>query len=131
MKTDNKNTDILLIEPDAMLANSFYEFLNVVGYSVQIEHSAQDAIVALNEFKPKLIILELQLKSHNGIEFLHEIRSHTDLQKIPVLLVTFVPESAIFISEKQKKLHNICGYLYKPQTSLKNIVSEVSELIAK
>ena len=27
MKTDNKNTDILLIEPDAMLANSFYEFL--------------------------------------------------------------------------------------------------------
>lgn len=123
----SKHNDILLVEPDIILAKTYTQSLKNVGYQVDYIGGAQQAITAIDKAKPKLIIMELQLKTHNGIELLYELRSYPDTMQMPIILLTFVPESII---QNLKKQFNIVAYLYKPQTSLEKLLKTVEEAIS-
>lgn len=125
---NNKRIDILLVEPDSLVAEVFQKALQGKGYSVLSVASAQQAITVINKQKPKIIILELQLRLHNGIELLNEIRSYPDTSEIPVILLTYVPEQDIlpFIRGKQYKVEK---YLYKPQTTIEKLLKYVNEVM--
>ena len=119
---------ILLIEPDRLLAESYVRALQSAGHQVSAAGGAQAAIMAADAVKPDLIILELQLVEHSGIEFLYEFRSYPDWQGIPVLIQTQVPRGEF--ADNWQLLQDELGvraYLYKPRTSLSQLVSSVSE----
>lgn len=130
MMKNRKFYDVLLIEPDIQLAKTYISALKSTGIKVGHAQSAQSAIILINQYKPKLIILELQLKKHNGIEFLNELGSYVDLQDIPVVLLTFIPESSIKLIREQKARLNIVDYLYKPRTSLEQLINMTREILA-
>lgn len=117
---------ILLIEPDRILAESYVLALQAAGHEVQAAGSAQAAIMSADVIKPDVVVLELQLVEHSGIEFLYEFHSYPDWQNIPVLLQTGVPQSEFKDSWQllQREL-GVKEYLYKPRTSLKQLVSAV------
>lgn len=119
---------ILLIEPDRVLAESYVQALLHAGHEVQAAGSAQAAILSADAIAPDLVILELQLVEHSGIEFLYEFRSYTDWQDVPVLLQTNVPRSEF--ADSWQLLNRELGvktYLYKPRTSLNELITTVSE----
>jgi DNA-binding response OmpR family regulator len=120
---------ILLVEPDAVLANTYRKALEENGHQVTTAHSAQSAIVGADKHTPDLVILELQLSGHSGIEFLYEFRSYQDWQAVPVLIQTQVPPSEF--NSNWQILRNelgVANYLYKPHTSLKHLTNSVNEL---
>jgi DNA-binding response OmpR family regulator len=123
---------ILIIEPDRILANIYREVLELQGYSVMICASAQSAIFGADEQSPDLVILELQLIGHSGIEFLYEFRSYTEWQAIPVIVHTQVPAGEFVDSWRfmQEEL-GIRAYFYKPLTSLETLQTTVNELVAQ
>jgi len=49
---------------------------------------AQAAVHAADERQPDVVVIELQLPAHNGVEFLHEFRSYPEWQWIPVVVNT-------------------------------------------
>jgi two-component system phosphate regulon response regulator PhoB len=118
---------ILLIEPDRLLAESYVQALEHAGHDVQAAGGAQAAILSADAIRPDLIILELQLVEHSGIEFLYEFRSYTEWQNIPVLLQTNVPRSEFTDNWQllQEEL-GVKSYLYKPRTSLRQLLAAVS-----
>lgn len=120
---------ILLVEPDRVLAKTYAEALNRSDHHVVAAATAQSAIEAADAFKPDLVILELQLVEHSGIEFLYEFRSYSDWQRIPVLIHSQVP--ATEFSENADLLKSELGvhaYLYKPHTSLRELLAYVNDL---
>jgi len=120
---------ILIVEPDRALGNIYSEALNSVGYHTVVASSAQTALHAIDENLPNLIILELELATHNGIEFLYELRSYIEWQSIPVLILSQVTPNK---SAKQPKAWgqlNVAGYLYKPSTKLSNLIAKVGAII--
>ncbi len=119
---------ILLIEPDLVLAKIYSKALNAVGYEITVMGQAQSAILALDAQLPDLIILEPQLVGHSGIEFLYELRSYADLQNIPVLIHSFVQLEAFNQSREVLRTLNVVGYLYKPQTSLQQLITLVQTM---
>jgi len=119
---------ILLIEPDRRLAATYQQALESAGHRVVAAAGAQAAIMAADAAKPDLVILELQLVEHSGIEFLYEFRSYLDWQAVPVIIQTHVPSSEF--DDSRHLLHDELGvqaYLYKPRTSLRRLVTEVNE----
>lgn len=119
---------ILLIEPDRLLAESYVGALQAAGHQVKAASGAQAAIMTADAAVPDLVILELQLVEHSGIEFLYEFRSYPDWQNIPVLVQTHVPQSEF--ADNWQLLQGELGvraYLYKPRTSLRELVSNVSQ----
>lgn len=118
---------ILLVEPDRLLARTYEQALAGAGYQVVTVAGAQDAITAADRTGPDLIILEIQLVEHSGIEFLYEFRSYPEWQTTPVLIHTGVPPAEF--NDSRAILGRELGvdvYLYKPRTSLKQLLDTVS-----
>jgi DNA-binding response OmpR family regulator len=121
---------ILLIEPDRLLAETYFLALNDAGHQVMACAGAQSAVMVADRQQPDLVILELQLVEHSGIEFLYEFRSYAEWQDIPAIIHSLVPPSEFETSRRllEKEL-GVKAYLHKPHTSLRHLLSTVSEHI--
>ncbi|CAN5353948.1 N/A [soil metagenome] len=113
---------ILLVEPDRVLAKTYHQSLVSAGHEVHTCNSAQAAIIAADQICPDVVVLELQLVAHSGVEFLYEFRSYPDWQDIPVVVHTSVPPNrfASNFADVRTQLR-ISQYLYKPLTSLRQL----------
>lgn len=123
-------TKLLLVEPDKILATTYSDFLQAHGHVVVCAFSAQAAIVSLDSFEPDLIILELQLPGHNGVEFLYELRSYTDLQVVPVLVHTSIPKGSFANADTVLAALGVTDYLYKSMSSLRQLAAAVANRTA-
>lgn len=83
------------------------------------------AINVADKKRPDLIIMELQLAAHNGIEFLYELRSYPDWQSVPVIINSLVPPTEFSSNEVFWREMTVRAYLYKPQASLAKLLRTV------
>lgn len=121
---------ILLIEPDAVLARQYQQALEHAGHMVIVAHGAQSAILSADQHMPDVVLLELQLSTHSGIEFLYEFRSYPEWQSIPVIVMSFIPEREFASSRTllSREL-GVTQYLYKPHMPLHQLVREVQQIV--
>ena len=122
-------SQVLLIEPDKLLAETYAQTLIDAGHSVFPCASAQAAIITADQSKPDVVILEIQLIEHSGIEFLYEFRSYAEWQDVPVIILSQVPPGEF--SGSLSLIRNQLGvrtYLYKPLTSLRALLASVDQL---
>lgn len=117
--------NVLLVEPDRLLATNYSTALKKAGHKVVWRSSGQTALHAAEQTTPDVVLLELQMPGHNGLEFLYELRSYPEWQDIPVILLTLVPDMALHAEEPVLERLRITGYLYKPQTKLSHVVRAV------
>ncbi len=120
---------IILIEPEAVLAQTLAQSLKRRGHKVMICTNAQDAIHGVDSYKPDVVILELQLPIHNGIEFLYELRSYQDWQEVPVIIHSQVPPSLKAISPMLWDKLQIKAYHYKPMTKLETLNNSIDNIL--
>jgi CheY-like chemotaxis protein len=123
---------VLLLEPNTLLATTYQAALEHAGLTVAVAAGAQAGIHAADQQRPDVIVLELQLPRHNGIEFLHELRSYPEWQHIPVVVHTSLPPTA---TEATKAvLHDSLGVttvLYKHATPLADLIGAVRSQLAR
>ena len=119
---------VLLLEPDRVLSRTYAQALEHVGHWAYGAQTGQEAIEALETFKADVIVLELQLAGHGGIEFLHELRSYPEWQNLPVIINTNLPPQALaplWAALQRDAGVTIC--LYKPRTNLQQFLRAVNE----
>lgn len=117
--------NLLLIEPDKLLAASLKLALDQAGWQVSCARSAQAAISVLDQAEADVILLEPQLGLHNGIEFLYELRSYADWQEIPIIIHS--ANRAILdqeFAEAWRQL-GVSTLLYKPTTTTGQLIKAV------
>jgi DNA-binding response OmpR family regulator len=124
--------NILLIEPDAVLARTYVQALERAGHTVALAHGAQAAINAADATRPDLVLLELQLVAHSGIEFLYEFRSYADWLNIPVIILSNVPPAEFRDSARVLKAQlGVVAYYYKPHVTLQNLLHIVDTSVVR
>lgn len=122
--------NILMLEPDRILANTYRQAFELDGHNVRRTVSAQDAVFQVDELAPDVILVEIQLVAHSGIEFLYELRSYAEWQKIPVLIHSSIPPLEFEDSmELFKNMLHVRAYLYKPHTTLQSLLRAVREVV--
>jgi len=121
--------DILLIEPDKLLGDIYKKGLKRQGLKVELCNSAQTAVNLLDKHLPQLIIMEIQLAEHNGIEFLYELRSHEDWKLIPVIINSLIPADDIGLTADSQKELGVKVIAYKPQTKLEDLIKYTDNLV--
>ena len=88
----------------------------------------QSAIDWIDDNGPvDLVITELLLGEHNGLEFINELRSHHDWMNIPVVIQTTVPPSQHVLSTEDWRRLGVVSYLYKPTTKLADLARVVRQ----
>jgi DNA-binding response OmpR family regulator len=119
--------DVLLVEPDKLLASTYRRALVHAGYTVTHVTSGQDAVDTADAVTPKLILLELQLPAHNGLEFLYELRSYREWQTIPVIVNTLIPPDELgWAIESLKRELGVKAWHYKPQTDIQALLRSIA-----
>ncbi|MEO5949104.1 MAG: response regulator [Candidatus Saccharimonas sp.] len=83
MKT---SVTVLVIEDDQWLSAQFQRLLNRAKFVVHTVNNALDGMAAIDTHKPDVIILDIFMPGPNGIVLLHEIRSHSDLVRVPIII---------------------------------------------
>lgn len=122
-------TNILLIEPDIILAKSLSKYLEEQGYKISVCHNADGALTLLDKTDTDLIIMELLLPANGGVELIYEIRSYQDLKELPVIVLSFVPFGRAGITRLNMKSLGINAYLYKPATSNQDLTLAIDDVL--
>lgn len=119
--------NILLVEPDKILGQSLFATFEKAGHAVIWKRTAQTALDGLDEQQPDVVVLEIQLGLHNGIEFLYEIRSYTEWKHIPVIVHTMNQHTHHETFVEPFKQLGVEAVLYKPRTTTKQLLEAITE----
>lgn len=79
---------IVVVEDDAWLAEQYLRTLRRAGYEVYHAPHAPAAIEVIDQAQPHVILMDVLLTGTTALALLHELRSHVDLAKIPIVLAT-------------------------------------------
>lgn len=87
--TDSKPTgNLLVVEDDVDVRERLCRSLREQGWTVTESGDGADALSRIREQRPDLMILDLMLPKVNGFDVLEELQKDSDLQRIPVIVVT-------------------------------------------
>ncbi len=120
---------ILIVEPDNELGKQYQSLVIGQGYQAKLAQSSDDALSLIDSYSPDVVVLELQMIEHNGLELLYELRSYVDWDDIKIVLNTSVKQSLLKKSPVYSRL-NIAKYLYKPDTPPSKLLSAIESVVS-
>lgn len=82
------NNRVVVVEDDEWLAAQYVRMLRRAGYEAYHAPHALEAIDVIDKAAPGVIVLDVLLAGTTALALLHELKSHTDLAAIPVVLAT-------------------------------------------
>jgi CheY-like chemotaxis protein len=105
------NRKILVVEDDQPILDLMDLLIRKLGYDPVLMPNGIDALKAVAEDRPLLILLDIMMTPINGWEFLERLRSNPELADLPVILFTASPS----VDEKMAQLQDKnLGVLQKP-----------------
>jgi DNA-binding response OmpR family regulator len=99
--------DILILEDDPDLGPMLSDFLEAHGFRPHLVTDGRDALSALVDLRPLLMLVDLMMPGMNGAEFLGVIRNTPHLAGIPRVIMTGANDRMIGVRED-------APVLYKP-----------------
>ena len=79
---------ILVVEDNALNIKLFCDLLNAHGHQTEPVIDSREALGAAREFKPDLVITDIQLPHVTGIELMRQLRADEELKDVPIMAVT-------------------------------------------
>lgn len=81
-----KAAKVLIIEDDAWFAEQHRRTLEGAGFTVRLAADGVAGIDAIDAETPDALVIDMFLPGPNALVLLHELQSHSDLAKIPVVI---------------------------------------------
>jgi len=104
---------ILIVEDNTRNMKMFDALLQAAGYSVVQAVDGHSGFNAAKEYRPDLIIMDIQLPDISGLEVTAMIKELDDLSHIPIIAVT----AFAMKGDREKMLDGGCDdYIAKPIT---------------
>ena len=96
-KPNNNSLEILLVEDSPTQAENLRHLLEVNGYQVRTASNGREALAAVENGTPALVISDIVMPEMDGYEFCKEIKSRSQSTNLPVILLTSLsgPEDII------------------------------------
>jgi DNA-binding response OmpR family regulator len=79
-------TRVLVVEDEPALARGLGDHFRDEGYEVRVVGRGDQAIPAVRDFRPNLVVLDILLPGRSGLDVLRHLRAEGDL--VPILMLT-------------------------------------------
>ncbi|PIU68925.1 response regulator [candidate division WWE3 bacterium CG06_land_8_20_14_3_00_42_16] len=123
---DTTKTKILIIEDDFYIHDLYKRQLEKEGFEVRVAEDGQKGFSLFQDFKPKVVLLDLMLPAQSGFDVLRSIKENEDTKSTVVLLLTNVTQDE---SIKEGFKLGADGYLVKSAYTPAQVVSEVKTFL--
>jgi two-component system, cell cycle response regulator DivK len=120
---------VMIVEDNELNMKLFNDLLRANGYNTLPMRNGYEALDALKEQRPDLIIMDIQLPEISGLEVTKRIKQDADetLRRIPVIAVTAF---AMKGDEERIRQGGCEGYLSKP-ISVASFIATVKSFIGE
>jgi len=95
----NQAIRILLIEDNESLTELMEEIFRIEGYHSKCVPDIDNIFALLDEYMPKLVMLDYLLPNVNGGELCCQIKHHPDYCKIPVIIYSAFSKELISVDD--------------------------------
>jgi two-component system cell cycle response regulator DivK len=102
---------VMIVEDNELNMKLFNDLLRANGYETLLMRNGYEALDALKEERPDLIIMDIQLPEISGLEVTKRIKQDESIRHIPVIAVTAF---AMKGDEERIRQGGCEGYLSKP-----------------
>lgn len=99
---------VLIVEDNPLWAELLGRYATNVGAIFRTAVSPGQALELLDEWPPDIIVLDLLLTGETGMALLHELRSHEDLARIPIVVC-----SSVEVTDRQLQPYGVAAVLDK------------------
>lgn len=83
---------LLIVEAEVTLAEVTAFRLELLGFSVQIARSAEEAYLLIEQKKPDLMIVDLKLARASGVALIEQLAAEAETAEIPVIALSLDAE---------------------------------------
>jgi len=87
---DNSHAEILVVDDDAMSRRVLAQLLSAAGYNCRVCKDGSEALDAIRDRPPSVLLLDFDMPGPNGAEVLRRLRSDEDpaIAQIPAIMLT-------------------------------------------
>jgi DNA-binding response OmpR family regulator len=120
------NRTILFVETDTTVLVTYGKLLQREGFRVESAQDGLDALKALSQLRPDLVVLELMLPTFDGAEVLKFIRADPRLKTTPVIIFT---DSSATELLQDPVLANGTKYLPKSDCTPADMLQNIQDML--
>jgi PAS domain S-box-containing protein len=121
----NQGPLILIAEDNLINLESFIDYLKVRGFRIIPAVNGFEALLRAQEFKPDLILMDIQMPGMDGLEAIKRLRTQVEFAQTPIIALT----ALAMPGDKERCLSaGANAYLAKP-VGLKHLVDEIQTLL--
>jgi CheY-like chemotaxis protein len=117
---------VLLIEDDTWFAEQQARVLEGAGFQVEQVPHALAAMEIIDTHLPDVLLCDVFLAGPNVFTLLHELRSHSDLAAIPIILCT---NSADQLADEDVMAYGVNSVLDKTTMKPEDVVAAVKRVL--
>jgi CheY-like chemotaxis protein len=117
---------ILIVDDNPTNLKLIRVLLTAEGYVVRVAGDAEEAMAVLAEFRPRLILMDLQLPGMDGLTLTRQLKSDPARRDIGILALT----AYAMKGDKEKAREAGCdGYITKP-IDTRSLPGEIARFLA-
>lgn len=113
----DRQTEILLVDDDQQIRDALAPIIRAEGYAVRLAADGREALAAVDEREPSLVVLDVRMPGMNGFDVCERLRHRYSM---PILMLSVQDDHMDKVSALDRGADD---YLTKP--------FEVSELLAR
>lgn len=116
---------VLIVEDDPAWAALLQRYVAAIGAESAVVSSPGQAIVAIDEWAPDALCMDMLLAGETGMALLHELRSHDDLAALPVVVC-----SGVALDEAELTPFGVRAVLDKTRVTPREVMLVLREVLA-
>ena len=124
----DQKTKVLIIEDEEILVNMYTARFKNEGFEVYQASNGKDGLNQAKTIKPNIILLDIIMPEMDGFMVLKDLKSNTETQNIPIIMLTNLGQDGDI--EKGKQL-GAKDYLVKANLTPMQVVKRVQEILKK
>jgi len=113
---------ILFVEDDDALAGVYLVRLQAEGFDVKRVSNGEEALAAVNEYKPDLILLDVMMPKVSGFDVLDILRNTPGTVNYKVIMLTALSQEA---DKKRAEELGVDDYLVKSQVVINDVIARI------
>lgn len=119
-------TKIAILEDDSAINQMYRMKFENENFDVQLASDGKTGLELIREFRPDIVLLDLQMPEVDGLEVLRTLRGEDWGKQLPVIILTNLGEEE---SPAEIRELGVSGYIVKAELTPRQVVARVKETL--
>lgn len=107
----DQRRQVLIVDDSLSARRSLWQLLTEAGYRPLLAKDGLEAVDVLQETRPDLVLVDLEMPRMNGLEFTAHVRANKETESLPIIVIT---SRSTEKHKKQATLAGVNAYITKP-----------------